>query len=182
MFFWILVALTVLTITVSTIFYTRDVGWEPLMFIGRIFGYAGIALGVWLLTMLGALIYLAIRTETGEFFVDSRVTTEELRALSTEATVEGRAYFLAGGYIEGDRMFSYIVDHGDYSTVETADADYSSIWEDTEIDPYVDETQFFADMSWLFPVYTEWDIWVEHYAFHIPAESVVEGYSVDLNG
>jgi hypothetical protein len=115
---------------------------------------------------------------------EQTVENWDLQALSTETSVEGAAhhgFFVGYSYIDGTRQISYIADHGDYSTMDSVNAEYSRIYEDEEKRPNVDKITYWTDLSWVAPWMGHEEYWVDEYYFHIPAGSIKEDISIDLN-
>lgn len=99
----------------------------------------------------------------------------ELVALANSSTTEGRFYFLGSGYINGSQSFSYIVDHGDYTTLNQVSADTAQVYEDTNAHPYLQERHYDFYLDWLLPGSLSSNT---YYDFHIPDGSVQSGYNV----
>jgi hypothetical protein len=106
-------------------------------------------------------------------------TTHELRSLGTGSSVGGR-FYLGGGNISGTRVINYVQVHadktGEWTSVESVDADGARIYEDEDRTPHVivrtvDDTNYL-----LVPFFMSSH---EEYEFHVPAGSVAGDYSVD---
>jgi hypothetical protein len=169
MVFWILLGIAALIPIVVAIFFFMDEGF--LAGVGFFFVSAFLAacgLG------LVALILSAIAAGTG--WTDTRYETRDLRALGNSSSIEGRFYFLGGGYIDGKRVLNYIVQQDGYSTLEQADANDSRIFEDEQESPYVYSAYSERKNTWLVP----WPVLGgEAHDFHIPADSILENYTID---
>jgi hypothetical protein len=176
--FWILLAAAIVVAIVLHLVFSYE--WWG------IFGWGAVSLIVGaVLFGVAVLITDASIREHYDGPLEPAAHTEQfdLAALSTEATVEGRRYFLSGGYIEGSRQISFVLDHGDYLTVGSNPAGASEIWEDEEENPYVVVYDYYVNVWWLAPTgWWEWDLWHDGHEFHVPAGSVISDYSVDLKG
>lgn len=111
---------------------------------------------------------------------DTEVYEWELMALGNNTQTEGRSYFLGGGYIGEKKVINFITkDHKDRGSirVEQLDAHTVKIFEGSE-KPHLIRTTTVSSMEWAVP----WDLdSVRHFDFYIPAGSVLESYSVDIN-
>ena len=103
----------------------------------------------------------------------------ELVALQTKDSEEGRfggTIFASYGYMEGERVISYISRAEDGGvTVGFEDADDSTIYEGEE-DPHMITQYWTKENRWFWPfgsVATG-----ESYEFHIPTGTIVDGYEV----
>jgi hypothetical protein len=167
--FWILLVIAALIPIAVAIFAFHDDG--PLSAIGSFFltGFFSL-IGL----VLASILISGIAAVTGE--TRELSDTEDLRALGSNSSIEGRSYFLGGGYIEGKRVLNYIVRRDGYSTLEQVDADQSRIFEDVSDSPYLETFYFITSNPWVVP----WDVWTRYrYDFHIPADSILEGYTID---
>lgn len=151
------------------IFWIREDGWW------------GVALG-FLISLIVAIIWglgvLGIwgATVTNGAAFESKSVDSELRAFSVGDSIEGRSFFLGGGYVDGKRVLNYIVQRDGFSTIEQVNADESRVYEDETASPYVEVKTFSVEMWWLIlgPVSTG-----TRYDFHIPDNSILENYTID---
>lgn len=102
--------------------------------------------------------------------------TQQLRALGNANGLEGRSYFLGGGYVKDKRVLNFITNNeGGAIKVERADAEDSVIYEDSTA-ASVKVTHVDYVNGWIAP----FPLGDSHkYEFHIPAGSVVESYTLD---
>ena len=98
----------------------------------------------------------------------------DLQALSVGSDINGQ-FFLGTGYVNGELTFNYIVDEGDYSTLNQVSASKASVWEDEPNDPYLDYTKWGYYVDWAIPMGVTS---VERFDFHIPEGSVSGNYEV----
>lgn len=103
------------------------------------------------------------------------VATYDLKSLGADSSVSGRSYFLGGGYIDGKRVLSYVMENADGSfTPDQVDANDSKIYEDEGTEPEMRAYEHSADYWWLAPsVFTTYT-----YEFTVPNGTVVEEYTV----
>lgn len=170
MIFWILVGIAAV-ITIAVIVYCiMDDG--VLWALGM--GLCTALISAAALGIIGGLAGSAVAYATG--WDDSDTERSELRALSASSSIEGRFYFLGGGYIDGKRVLNYIVQQNGYSTLEQADASDSRIYEDEQAAPYVESTYTTRWNTWIVP----WPVaGGEQHNFHIPEDSILENYTID---
>lgn len=103
-------------------------------------------------------------------------STSQLKALGNSGGLQGRSYFLGGGYIEDKRVLNYITssDSGAIK-VQRSDAEDSTIYEGAK-QASVKVTHVDYVNGWLSP----WPLGDKHeYVFNIPTGSVVESYALD---
>lgn len=101
----------------------------------------------------------------------------DLRALDSGSGIEGRHYFLGGGYVNNKRVLNFIVRNEDgSSSLGYTDANESRIFEDTAEKPYM-LTKEKNYGNWWFAfdstIRTE-----RTYEYHIPAGSVLESTQI----
>ncbi|MBT2587966.1 hypothetical protein [Arthrobacter sp. ISL-95] len=103
-------------------------------------------------------------------------STQQLRALGNASGLEGRSYFLGGGYIEDKRVLNYITQSEDGAIrVERSDASDSTIYEGSET-ATVNIKVVDASNPWISP----WPLDTKYiYEFRIPSGSVVESYALE---
>jgi hypothetical protein len=167
MLFWVLIALVVL---LTVFFVWREMGDSygmPVMT-----GFLALFLGV----VVAGLIFLACSWFIPQEVEKVSTRTHALKSMGTSSALNGRAYFLGGGYINEKRVLNYISQReAGAIRVEQAEAEDSVIFEDTN-KPTVTVDHYDYLNKWVSP----WPIWgTDKYTFHIPAGSVVESYSLD---
>lgn len=162
MIFWILVAIVILL----TIWHVMEEGA-----IGFLMGVVHVCWAS--LVLILALIPVAF----GGLHYQDRTDFEpqNLRAIGSDSDIEGRFYFLGGGYVNEERVLNYIAEKDGYSYLGVAEASRSKIFEDESQSPYVDTYKVDFSNGWFVP----WVVFTHtYYEFHIPADSVVEDYTV----
>lgn len=103
----------------------------------------------------------------------------KLRSLGADSSIEGRSYFLGGGYVGEKRVLNYIGENGDGSVqLFQADASDSRIFEDSD-QASLTVKYSHTEMDWLVPFKSDWDF---KYEFHIPEGSVLSDYTIDNGG
>lgn len=167
MIFWILLSLAVL-ITLGSFIY----GWiedGPLWSVGT-----GL-LAALISGIVGGLIFFAFR------FIPWNVDlvsddTHHLKALGNNSALEGRSYFLGGGYIKDKRVLNFISQRdGGAIRVEQAEAEDATIFEGSP-DATVQIKHYDYTNGWVSP----WPLGDAYeYTFRIPADSVLESYTLD---
>ena len=101
----------------------------------------------------------------------------ELRALQSGSGVEGRSYFLGGGYVDNKRVLNHITRNDDgSSSLGFTDADESRIYEDSAEKPYM-LTHEKKYGNWWF-AFDETFRTERTYEYHIPAGSVLESTKI----
>lgn len=162
MIFWILLALAVVAVVLTYIYWGCDEGWL-FAFMPAILAAVVSAVVVGLLMLLATLI------------PGDRTTSEtyDLRAIGTSSSAEGR-FFLGSGQIDGKRTLNYIAQEDGWSRVDQAFADDSRVFEDTD-EPTVTEYSHLYWNEWVWPV--AWKVG-ESWDFHVPAGSVLEDYTI----
>ena len=175
MVFWILVGLWALTIVAVFWWNLRDGNY-----VGESIVYA--IMGGGLLGAFGwGLVFLVINGVWGERDIKNELVADRsiaLKALGTDSEVSGRSYYLGGGYVGEQRVLNYITKGTDGSIrVASAKAWASTIKEDAGPDEArVRIMDWKQSQKWLWP----WDgATTTYYEFHIPADSVVESYTID---
>lgn len=158
MIFWILVMLGVIL---------------PIVF-GLLDGYAPISIMVlgWIMSACGIILVLILLVPLTGFKQETQ--TVDLRAVGTSSAIEGRSYFLTGGYVKEQRVLNFIYQEDGYSVMSQAKASKSRIFEGDD-KPHVDIEYTVHENWWITPFKFYLDT---KYDFHIPAGSVVEEYSV----
>lgn len=169
MIFWILTAAIVIAWAWMTI-YTLYADWPyglVVLFLGGLI--AGL---LWGLIAVGG-VGLGLNALVGPNRVDT--STVPLKALASDSSVEGRSYFLGGGYVEGKRVLSFVQTNEDGSfTPGQVDGSDSRVFEDSGSAPVLTIREHVADRWWISP---EMSLF-KKYEFTVPAESVAEQYSV----
>ena len=105
-----------------------------------------------------------------------RDDTYQLKAIGNSNAIEGRLYFLGGGYVDDKRVLNYISQRADGGIhVEQAEADDATIYEGTE-DATVRVRHYDYTNGWVLT----WPLGsYDEYEFRIPTGSVVESYTLD---
>ena len=182
MIFYILLALIPVSLVVYRVLHKRSWRRGP--------DISDYVFATFIATVVAAVLFGLVALVVHQSFYRDDASTEttvehwDLQALSTETSVEGAAhhgFFVGYSYIDGTRQISYIADHGDYSTLDSVNAEYSRIYEDEEKSPNVDKITYWTDLSWVAPWMDHEEYWVDEYYFHIPAGSIKEDISIDLN-
>ena len=150
---------------------------------GIVFGFAA---GFVALIIAGIIFGIAVCITWGAFREhqpDEGVFTKtNLLAISNSESVEGR-FFLGSGYINGQQVFSYIEDHDEYAVVDQVNAGSTTrIYEDAGTkQPWMTVQEYTQDAWFLWPGWHWGDVWMDTYEFHIPKDSIVSDYEVDVN-
>jgi hypothetical protein len=102
--------------------------------------------------------------------------TYQLKAIGTNSAIEGRSYFLGGGYIKDKRVLNYISQRdGGAIHVEQAEAEDSTIYEGSS-DATVRARHYDHVNGWVAP----WPLGSHNeYEFRIPNGSVADSYTLD---
>ncbi len=104
-----------------------------------------------------------------------------LRALTNGTEATG-SFFLGSGIINDQQQFSFIKIKDGYSTVGTVVAnDNARVFEDEPNSPYLDIVSGYRDVTWLLPWLVRIPAGTDIYNFHVPTDSVVEGYNIDIS-
>lgn len=167
MIFWILATLAVVIAICTTV----NISYEDGPLLGLIMGFLallGSAAGGFLIFLLACL----IPTSTDLISDD----TYKLKALGNNSALEGRSYFLGGGYVKEKRVLNFITQRdGGAIRVEQAEAEDSTIFEGSQ-DTTVRVLHFDHNNGWVAP----WPLGSHtEYTFRIPADSVLESYTLD---
>jgi hypothetical protein len=162
MLFWILLTITVL-IVVGTVLADD---WTP---------FASGFLALVVCSVVGFLALMVCWGTIGANHDLVRTTTYQLRALGTSTGIEGRSYFLGGGYIKDKRVLNYITDESGAIRVQQSDAGASTIYENSTA-PTVIVRHYDHNNGWLVPWPGGSD---DTYEFRIPAGSVMSDYTVN---
>lgn len=111
-------------------------------------------------------------------YKDTEVTNLALRALGNDTNIEGRQYFLGGGYIGEEKVINFITQAPNGAIkIDKMPAAQAVIFEDSAT-PRLTITKTVRTMEWAVP----WELGsTMHYDFHIPKGSVLESYSLDVN-
>lgn len=170
MIFWVLTAIIAIAWGWVTIYFWLD-DWMDGVFalsLGTII--AGLVWGLLVLLLVGQ----GIPRWIGVNHIESE--TSKLRALGADSSVEGRFFFLGGGYINGERVLSYIRENGNGSfTPDQVTGSASEVFESDDATPTMVTREHVADYWWLAPPVTVG--WT--YEFTVPVGSVAEQYRVD---
>lgn len=169
MLFWVfLVVWSVAFISMWRFFFEYDSGVGPFF----MWLVSVVLVGLGLLAVWGGLAYL-----NSHELKDTNEYRYELRALDSDSAIEGRSYFLGGGYVGEERVLNYIIRNEDGSSeLGHTDADKSKIWEDEQEKPYVIQIEkqygnWWFDFDGVFKYTYE-------YHYHIPAGSVLESTKI----
>lgn len=102
--------------------------------------------------------------------------THRLKALGNSNAIEGRSYFLGGGYVKDKRVLNFITQReGGAIRVEQAKAEDSTVFEGAQ-ESTVQVRHFDHNNGWVAP----WPLGSHtEYIFRIPADSVLESYTLD---
>lgn len=165
MIFWILLALAIIGVIITFVYNAYEgVGFAFLTaFLAAVVG--GVA---------GLIIIAVLSIWFGPSWQPKGSNDHELVALQTDSSLQGRSYFLSGGYINDVRVLNYITeDDGAYQLAE-ADASASLIYQDST-DATVTINEWDMENPWFAP----WSFGHTHtYVFHVPAESILSDYTV----
>lgn len=105
-------------------------------------------------------------------------TTEEsvdLAALGSGSEVDGRSYFLGGGYVNEERVLNYVSSEDGAYRLDSARAYNSVIYQDEEKSPRVIVREWEGQNPWIFPFAVNS---ATTYEFHIPDGSILENYTI----
>jgi hypothetical protein len=173
MIFILIIVLAVAGIITGIIMHLKDDygAGSAVGFMSFLFG--GVA--VMVVAMVASLTSAATTVETGS----ERVTLTALSTSNSSTTVTN--YFLGSSTVDGVKSLNYIteVEDGDgtWSSVESAAADDSRIFQDEAGAPYVVITTFVGRSPILVPFSLSDSV---TYDFHVPEDSVVSDFSVDI--
>lgn len=106
-------------------------------------------------------------------------TTEHtLVAMGSTGSVEGRSYFLGGGYVDGKNVINYIerLEDGG-SQLKQVDASEATVYENSS-EPSLTINNYEGKNWWISPFNTHSST---KYIFHVPENSVVSGYELSTN-
>lgn len=175
MAFWIYIGVVALVFVV--VFLVNLNVWNN--FVGESLGYAFIstALAAFVLGVALGVTSSAGRDAGAEYkFVGDR--TVSLKALDTASGVQGRSYYLGGGYLGTERVLNYMTKDADgYVRLASAPAWASAVKEDASAgEARVKIYDVEKRQDWLWPWPSSRYL---NYEFRVPAGSVVEGYTVD---
>ena len=167
MIFWILVALAIV-ITASVFISWKHEGVGVALLV-TFLAAAGSALA-------GFLIFVACGTWIPWNNDTVSDNTYKLKAIGNSTALEGRMYFLGGGYVNDKRVLNFISQReGGAIRVEQAEAEDATIYEGSA-DATVRVEHIDHNNGWVSP----WPLGShDDYEFRIPAGSVVESYTLD---
>ena len=168
MIFWILITLTVL-ITAGVFVSQLDQGYMGAPFMLSF-------LSLIACTIVGGLIFIACGSWIPWNVDLVRDDTHHLKALGNNSSIEGRMYFLGGGYVKDKRVLNFISQQDNGAIhIEQADADKATIFEGNK-DATVQVKHYDNVNGWVSP----WPLGShDEYTFRIPTGSVVESYTLD---
>jgi hypothetical protein len=170
MIFWTLVAL----VAAATIFNVwRSINDDYNEFFDHImYGAASVFIG----GIIGGILFLlcAWLIPWNQAVVSDN--TYKLKAIGNSSALEGRTFFLGGGYINDKRVLNFISQRdGGAIHVEQAEAEDSTIYEGSK-DATVRIQHIDASNGWI----ATWPLGSgDEYEFRIPTGSVVEPYTLD---
>lgn len=129
-------------------------------------------------TLIGAgLLYALLLIPVYAFGTTHYERIENLQALGSDSSIQGRFYFLGGGYVNEQRVLNYIIENNDGGfELREAPAKDSVIYERDGVTPQVKLDWDHSELEWLLPFENDHDI---HYRFTIPPDSVLQNYVVD---
>ena len=169
MLFWIILAIVAIVTICFVVSESGDNYGSPVL-VGFLTLLIGSTVGV---VAWGGLA-LAINPPIERVVVSE--STYQLKALGNSTGLEGRSYFLGGGYVEDKRVLNFITsDEHSAIKVQRSDADESTIYEGAK-QATVKITHADYINHWISP----WPLDDKHeYEFRIPTGSVVESYTLD---
>jgi len=167
MIFWILLVIaSLITIASLVIGFFED---------GVLWGLGTGLLAAVISAFVGALIFIAFcfLPLSADLVSDN---TYKLKALGNSNAIEGRSYFLGGGYVKDKRVLNFISQRdGGGIRVEQAEAEHSTVFEGSQ-EATVQARHFDYNNGWVAP----WPLGSgTEYTFRIPADSVLESYTLD---
>lgn len=172
MLFWIIVGL-VAAVTIGAVVWSVCEGWNDGLD-HVVFGFIGLFVSGGVGFLLMVVTTAVIHPPLERVVVSEK--TQQLRALGNASGLEGRSYFLGGGYVKDKRVLNFITNNeGGAIKVERADAEDSVIYEDSTV-ASVKVTHVDYVNGWIVPFPLGDD---HEYESHIPAGSVVESYALD---
>jgi len=170
MIFWILIALSVVII-----------GWTFAATLSDAYNGLGFsllcgAMSAVACAFVGGLIFVACGTRIPYGHEVVKDDTYKLKAIGNSSALEGRTFFLGGGYIKDKRVLNFISQRdGGAIRVEQAEAEDAAIYEGSK-DATVRIKHIDAVNGWVSP----WPLGSgDEYEFRIPTGSVVESYTLD---
>lgn len=165
--FWILV--TIIVLIAAGVFISEAGDSYGIPFVGALIA---IVVGAF----LGGLIFMACGTWIPWNNDVVKDDTYKLKAIGNSNGIEGRSYFLGGGYIKDRRVLNFISQRdGGAIYVEQADAARATIFEGSK-DATVQAKHIDHVNGWVSP----WPLGShDEYVFRIPTGSVVESYTLD---
>lgn len=166
MIFWILLVIAIVAVIASFVYGLLEDG------IGIAFLVAFMA--ALISALIGGLLALLLSIWVTPNYQFQGEKEHDLVALQTSSSIEGR-FFLGSGYINGKRTLNYITDDSGAFRVESADADDSVIYQDSN-EPTVTVHEWDLVNPWLAP----WSFSHKHtYTFHVPEGSILSDYTVN---
>lgn len=170
MIFWVVTVLFVALWAWAVIYFTRDDG-----IVGFLMAFL---MGGMIAVLVWFLVAVALVGVAGSHLAGANKTETHsvpLKALGSDSSVGGRSYFLAGGYVEGKRVLSYIRENSDGSfTPGQVDARSTRVFEEDQKPELVWHVHS-ARHWWLFPADVEIS---RSYELYVPEGSVSEEYNV----
>lgn len=168
MIFWILLGIAIVAVIASFAYGVQED-------LGIGFGFLNAFLATLIAALVGGLLMLLLSIWFGPSYQFQGEKEHGLVALQTSSSIEGRSYFLGSGYINGKRTLNYITDDGGAFRVESADADDSVIYQDSD-SPTVTVHEWDLVNPWFAP----WSFGHRHtYTFHVPEGSILSDYTVN---
>lgn len=181
MIFWILIGLVIVVVVIAFFTDAKPIRKGGLWYWQDGFasaGWAALASSVvaFFLFAVAVLITFAASPHYLDTWSASK-DTHSLTALKTDSSIEGRGYFLGGGYVDGKRVLNYIQTDGDAYYVKSSDADDSVIHE-SDGKPKVIHEHVVGGFWWLAPFPLGKG---DSYDFYVPKGSVLSDYTVNNN-
>lgn len=167
MIFYILLAIVLIAVIWSSIVGYRVDGFFGVMLNGLVSGIISIFLAAMIFFGGFAWWMFPSAIEVGR-------ETTNLAALAPNEDINGRFYFLGGGYINETRVLHFIPNREGAYNLDTIDANNAVIYQDTE-EPEVTLRKYEWRNSWLVP----W-VWSSSRTaeFHVPKGSIVENFTI----
>jgi hypothetical protein len=166
MIFWILLGLSAAAVIITFIWWLREEG------IGVAFLTAFLA--ALISSVVSVVLMLVLSIWFGPSYQFKGSNDHELVALQTDSSLQGRSYFLSGGYINDVRVLNYITEDGGAYQLGEAVAANSLIYQDST-DATVTINEWDMENPWFAP----WSFGhTRSYEFHVPAGSILSDYTV----
>jgi hypothetical protein len=137
--------------------------WVMPIFTAIIMGILGLMLGVLLYMLVGAVI-------------DHTFTYEEanLKNIEDGSAIQGN-FFLGTGYVDGVQKYSFYEDHGDWSELNSINAEGVKIYENSETPYIVRQKECISSKEWLVSCITDHRIT----EIHVPPDTIKTNFVLD---